>query len=85
VVIGEDPGSKAERARALSKPVLDEAEFLARPAEAEGDSQEPRGSTAARLRAFSEPPESTRLQAFCKVPQRDRHTYVRRVSLNLRA
>jgi DNA ligase (NAD+) len=37
VVVGEDPGSKADRARALGAPTLDEAAFLALLAEAEAE------------------------------------------------
>jgi DNA ligase (NAD+) len=36
VVVGEDAGSKAERAAALKRPTLTEAEFLALLAEPEG-------------------------------------------------
>ncbi len=37
VVVGEDAGSKAERATALKRPVLDEADFLALLAQAEAE------------------------------------------------
>ena len=36
MVVGEDAGSKAERAEALKRPILDEAAFLAFLAEHEG-------------------------------------------------
>ena len=41
VVVGEDPGSKADRARALGTPMLDEAAFLARLAETEAGGAAP--------------------------------------------
>ncbi|HET8626922.1 MAG TPA: NAD-dependent DNA ligase LigA [Thermomicrobiales bacterium] len=41
VVVGEDAGSKAERATALKRPALTEAEFLALLTEAEGDAERP--------------------------------------------